>query len=579
MDSNPLLVDSESFKKVMEFNLLKGPGFRENSSPSTNPPPIVSERRNYIISVGIDVYQNARKLYSCKEDCLRLTELLIDDYEFMTLPYYSAVEGCETDRPMQLFNDEATHEGMRAFFNQLSAHPRFDRNNESEPSHNLVIFLSGHGTLQKNNKQDLFHWVPSDYDGLKPSTKLYSINQLTEAIGILRYHHLVLIADSCYSGGILPFVSLDVSQETPVETKKYKDEPSCWGLFSSTARQPSYGTGDISFFTRHLMEQLRNSSMEELSLPRLLENLDDAMETTFQRPVHGRLESVATNTGKFYFTPSKQKKDRISLEMIQSYLAKSITESLNYVDQKLELLSLRKTNHSLVVISNRKDSGLKLLMRAVKNINLFPGASCPLYMVDEKDLDLQGPATILDKIRVYFQLSLRLESRDEPMLIRQLALILENTDLYMGLYINRNTPENCLLVKQMIELFKKLNDEQIENHLYFFILDETNTDYSTVCSIPAQAQAPINIKMLTGPITLTPADLKEWCKFQLKLMNPPPAKNTYAADIFETRIYQQIGSNGSPGAVIREICQLANCASLADTLLNSFDNLPLNYVS
>jgi hypothetical protein len=563
-------------------------------APEAPEPSGTQERRNYLITVGIDKYLHAATLYCSKIDCQKLSGVLIEDYGFEPLTWYSEGSQTETDKPMML--EDATFEEIETLFKHLSKHPRFKRVDSAEPDHNLLIYFSGHGTLQKNFGRDLFHWVPSDYDGLNPSNLLYSITQLVEALGKIRYHHLILISDTCHAGGALPFTELFSPFAEGAGLGNFRDRRSAWGICSSSAEQLSVEINGLSLFTSQLIDKLRNNNPCEFNIVKLCEMLDEAMEKLPQRPQHGRL-GFQDNTGKFYFTPSQKKIERDTLAIIRYHLRQSITEGLNFVKEKRRLIGMQTDNHSLVIITSQKDSALKVLIRSVNQEKLFVGYN-QMHFYDEQNLDFQGAGSILEKVLVYFRLALEIKSQNQETLIRDLTQRLQRTSLFMGLYLYRKTNQNYDLIKAILAIIQKLPSENLEGRLYFFILDENGTDYSKLETQPSI--------LISNPILLRSGDFKEWYKFQLKQMGvspdavPPaaPPANPYIRVLFEERIYSRLSGckdgpdTGSqpqagnpldtgirPAPAIREICQLAGCPGLAETLLNSFDNLPPNYQS
>jgi hypothetical protein len=565
------------------------PGLYDKSLGSETPPeqgPAVmqqqQESKNYLITIGLDVYKenHVPRLYCCKNDCRQLADVLMEDYKFIPLCWYSEEAAAETGEPMRLMDEKATREKIEELFNSLASHPRFSQDNIQEPDHNLLIYFSGHGTLELNNQQPLFKWIPWNYDGKRFSNTLYPVSRLVEALGNIRCQHLILISDTCHAGGAMPVAT---KLKPYADTSNVGNKTSCWGIFSSTADENSYGS-ILSVFTSELIKQLRNDDPCEISVAALFDKLETTMEKSNQHPVSSRLDD-AGNTGKFFFTPSKEKIKRNNFGIIQSHLETSITTALNFKKEKNKLFSLDADNHCLTVISTPKDSGLKLLMRSALQVNSFVGYGLKPYFIEEENLDYQGDQPIQDKVLAYFRLALGLNPTNQPMLIQQLTGKLKNTSLFMGLHLFRNTNENCNLVKALLALIQQLPGTTGSGRLYFFILDENETEYNGLAPQPSM--------LIANPIWLLPKDVEEWHDHQLKQMTGPWAANQRFAPpdlhlpvLFDKEIYRRLfifkgapNTGVRPGPTIREICALAACPAWADILLNSFDNLPPKYLS
>lgn len=536
--------------------------------------------RNYLITIGVDVYKETHvpRLYCCKNDCTKLADVLIEDYDFIPLCWYSEETTQETNEGMQLTDEKATHDKIDELFTSLAFHPRFAQGNTGEPDHNLLIYFSGHGKLELNNQQPLFKWLPWDYDGKNFSKTLYPVSRLVEALGNIRCQHLILISDTCHAGGAMPVAT---KLKPYADTSNVGNKTSCWGIFSSTANENSYGD-ILSVFTGELIKQLRNDDPCEISIAALFDKLETIMEKSNQHPVSSRLDD-AGNTGKFFFSPSEEKIKRNNFGIIQSHLETSITTALNFKKEKNKLFSLDADNHCLTVISTPKDSGLKLLMRSALQVNSFVGYGLKPYFIEEADLDYQGDEPIQGKVLAYFRLALGLNPANPSMLIQQLTGKLKNTSLFMGLHLFRNTNDNCNLVKALLALIQQLPTTSDSGRLYFFILDENETVYKELAPQPSM--------LIANPIWLLPKDVEEWHNEHVKQMTlganlRPAPLALHLPVLFETKIYRQLFIfNGAPntgvrpGPTIREICTLAACPAWADILLNSFDNLPPKYLS
>jgi len=134
---------------------------------------------------------------------------------------------------------------------------------------NLIIYYSGHGMLTKKfGNKDFFHWVPYDYNrGLSynaDTTKLCSVNfNLMNILGSIKFYHLILITDSCYSGGSLSFSNY-FDQSNKLAGYDPKEEGSVCAACSSASNKVYYGGQKYSLFTSHLIDMLERNNANKL---------------------------------------------------------------------------------------------------------------------------------------------------------------------------------------------------------------------------------------------------------------------------------------------------------------------------
>ena len=65
---------------------------------------------------------------------------------------------------------------------------------------NLLIYHAGHGELDKVTRQG--YWLPVDADPDVP-TNWVSTNDVTVMVRAIRAKHVMVVADSCYSGTLV----------------------------------------------------------------------------------------------------------------------------------------------------------------------------------------------------------------------------------------------------------------------------------------------------------------------------------------------------------------------------------------
>jgi hypothetical protein len=67
------------------------------------------------------------------------------------------------------------------------------------PEDNLLIYYAGHGEIDKGTQ--MAYWLPTDAEAGNPANWISS-QSITEFIGIMPARHVMVVADSCYSGAL-----------------------------------------------------------------------------------------------------------------------------------------------------------------------------------------------------------------------------------------------------------------------------------------------------------------------------------------------------------------------------------------
>ena len=133
--------------------------------------------KNYILAIAVDEYKNDsfKDLSYAINDAKRFIDVLINRYTF------------EREQVIELFQEKATKSAIINIFNKL-----IDSITEND---NLVIFIAGHGTL---NKQDEGFYIAQD--STEQEDSLVGHKEIANKIKYINSRHTLLILDSCYSG-------------------------------------------------------------------------------------------------------------------------------------------------------------------------------------------------------------------------------------------------------------------------------------------------------------------------------------------------------------------------------------------
>jgi len=130
--------------------------------------------RNVALVVGINGYKNIDRLTTAVKDAQDVASILHDKYDFQ----------------IHLVTDEkATRSGILGELNRLRA--------TLTPDDNLLIYYAGHGIMDKQT--DGSFWLP--YDAvIDNDTNWIDTKSLTDQLKRMSVKHVLVVADSCYSG-------------------------------------------------------------------------------------------------------------------------------------------------------------------------------------------------------------------------------------------------------------------------------------------------------------------------------------------------------------------------------------------
>jgi hypothetical protein len=188
----------------------------------------------YALVIGINNYQHLPKLGTAVQDAQALASILREQYGFQTTILVDATR----DQILKALNDY--------------------RHNLDENT-SLLIYYAGHGMYEKDT--DRAYWLPVEAERDDHSHWIMADDVTTEVRAIAS-RHVMIISDSCYSGGM----SRDIAPSyTPEERERYLQKFALGKsrtLMSSGALEPvsDIGGGGHSVFTGALIKALTASS-------------------------------------------------------------------------------------------------------------------------------------------------------------------------------------------------------------------------------------------------------------------------------------------------------------------------------
>lgn len=234
-------------------------------------------RKNYALIIGAQDYQSddVAKLDRPVEDAMALRDVLIRDYTFL-------------DDNVTLLKNPTRSQIIEAFDGLAD---------KVQSTDNLLVFYAGHGIWDERLEQGF--WLP--VDARKDSKAQWLSNgTIRDYLGAIESKHTLLIADACFSGGILKERAAFNTSRAMVELYKL---PSRKAITSGTLKT----VPDRSVFLKYLIEGLRQNEHAIVSAHQLFANLRVAVihnSPNSQVPQYGVIFGSGDQGGDFLFVRS-----------------------------------------------------------------------------------------------------------------------------------------------------------------------------------------------------------------------------------------------------------------------------------
>lgn len=166
---------------------------------------------------------------------------------------------------------------------------------------NLLIYFAGHGAMDPGTKRG--YWIPVDGDRGDRSSWLTN-DDVTNEIKAMRANHVLVIADSCYSGSFIMRGDSEPDRTGPNWARNYSINRSRKGI-SSGALQPVDDSrfGEHSIFSKALLEVLETYN-DYLDSVRLYDRvIKKVANQSGQTPQYGGIPEAGDDGGQFIFVP------------------------------------------------------------------------------------------------------------------------------------------------------------------------------------------------------------------------------------------------------------------------------------
>ena len=188
----------------------------------------------FALVIGINNYQHLPKLTTAATDAQALAALLHNQYGFQTTVLVDATR----DQITRALNDY--------------------RHNLDENA-SLLIYYAGHGIYDK--EADKAYWLPVDAE--KDDTSRWIMaDEITTEVKVIPARHVLIISDSCYSGGMTREIAPSFTQQDRDRFLEKMAQGKSRTLMSSGGLEPvSDGGGNgHSAFTGALLQALGGTS-------------------------------------------------------------------------------------------------------------------------------------------------------------------------------------------------------------------------------------------------------------------------------------------------------------------------------
>jgi hypothetical protein len=283
-----LAVDRQGKRSMLEFFLEEDAktGTAAIVSPSKVSGQNLGLGKYYALMIGNEQYEKLPHLNTPIADVTDIGKVLRERYGFTVV----VVPNASRYQMMEALNQ------MRATLTEKD---------------NLLIYYAGHGQLDRVNS--LANWLPIDADE-KSNANWIASSTLTETLNTMSAKHILVVADSCYSGAMtrssMSTLQPGLSDEARQQWLKSIAESPSRTVLTSGGVEPVMdgGGGKHSVFAQNLIDILSENQDvlpgKQLSDVISARVLDIARRMNFQqRPEYAPIRFAGGESGDFIFLP------------------------------------------------------------------------------------------------------------------------------------------------------------------------------------------------------------------------------------------------------------------------------------
>lgn len=279
----------------LTFNLLaKGSGsnLREQNQSviaSSNIYKSVDFGRFYALIIGNNEYAQLSSLKTSVNDAKAVEQVLRKRYGYKTTLLINA----SRHQVMTAFND------LRKLLTEKD---------------NLLIYYAGHGEIDKSDKSA--YWLPTDAEQ-NNSANWLSSHSITQYLNVITARHILVVADSCYSGamtkGSIARLPGKMAEEKRKKWLKFMVKRKARTVMTSGGEKPvlDSGGGQHSIFAKAFIRTLKQNKglMEDYELFRKV-SYDVETSTSLigfqQSPQYSAMLHAGHEGSPFFFVPLTQ---------------------------------------------------------------------------------------------------------------------------------------------------------------------------------------------------------------------------------------------------------------------------------
>jgi hypothetical protein len=174
---------------------------------------------------------------------------------------------------------------------------------------NLLIYYAGHGELDKTNERG--QWLPIDAEINNTSNWVSNID-VTDILNTMNAKHIIVVADSCYSGAMtrtaIPRIEAGLSQKQKFETVKVMIQTKSRTALTSGGEEQVMdgGGGGHSIFAKAVIDALQNNQ-GLLEAQQLFDTVSDVVipvaraNNISQTPEYAPIKNAGHDGGEFLF--------------------------------------------------------------------------------------------------------------------------------------------------------------------------------------------------------------------------------------------------------------------------------------
>lgn len=295
-------IDQRGNRAELEFLLIAAEAAKYKSQQTTSSKKAADVQidfgKYHALLIGNNIYNYLPSLDTPINDVITLEKLLRDRYGFKTTVLSNA----------NRYTILSSLNGLREKLTEKD---------------NLLIYYAGHGELDRVNLRG--HWLPVDAETDNTANWISTV-AITDILNTMTAKHVLVIADSCYSGAMtrssLARLEAGVSNEKKQQWLQVMSKTKSRTVLTSGGMKPVLdgGGGDHSVFAKILIDALQgnNQILEGQSLYR---TVTDKMRLATkkinfeQTPQYAPIRHAGHESGEFFFVPKTWKLSKVMMSV------------------------------------------------------------------------------------------------------------------------------------------------------------------------------------------------------------------------------------------------------------------------